>query len=399
MRVTLGMNNTDYVPNSTAVFNAADRLLVVGNGAAPATRSDALVILKNGNTGIGSSTPAARLHVVGNIRMVDGNQAAGRVLVSDANGTGTWTDPLTVASGTAWTLTGNAGTNPATNFLGTTDAQPLRLRVGNSFAGQLSNTATGVVSYGLGAGAVNTGNRNTFVGSGAGDANTTGVDNTFLGHDAGGANTTSVEGTFIGSGAGLSNSGVSNTFVGAGSGVSNSTGGGNTFLGRRTGFINSTGNGNTFLGTDAGNANVTGSDGTFVGRGAGQSNTASNNTFVGGRAGDANTTGTSNTFIGRDAGGANLTGSDGTFLGASAGLVNTGSNNTFVGSGAGDANTVGTGNTFISKDAGGANTEPTGEYIRGGPSRISELWITKHLRCGDSEVFANTSGSGNNLRR
>jgi len=31
----------------------------------------------------------------------------------------------------AWLLTGNAGTNPNTNFLGTTDAQPLVIRVGN----------------------------------------------------------------------------------------------------------------------------------------------------------------------------------------------------------------------------------------------------------------------------
>ncbi len=29
-----------------------------------------------------------------------------------------------------WNLTGNAGTNPATNYIGTTDAQPLVLRTG-----------------------------------------------------------------------------------------------------------------------------------------------------------------------------------------------------------------------------------------------------------------------------
>jgi hypothetical protein len=35
------------------------------------------------------------------------------------------------AEGLAWLLTGNGGTNPAVNFLGTTDAQPLVIRVGN----------------------------------------------------------------------------------------------------------------------------------------------------------------------------------------------------------------------------------------------------------------------------
>lgn len=40
--------------------------------------------------GIGTISPDEELHVVGNIKMVDGNQAAGKVLTSDANGLGTW---------------------------------------------------------------------------------------------------------------------------------------------------------------------------------------------------------------------------------------------------------------------------------------------------------------------
>jgi hypothetical protein len=48
----------------------------------------------NGNLGI-ATAPATRLHVVGAapaIRLTDGNQAAGRVLVSDVNGGATWKD-------------------------------------------------------------------------------------------------------------------------------------------------------------------------------------------------------------------------------------------------------------------------------------------------------------------
>ena len=42
------------------------------------------------------------------------------------------------ASGTAgWLLTGNGGSNPATNFIGTTDAQPFRFRINNLWAGEL----------------------------------------------------------------------------------------------------------------------------------------------------------------------------------------------------------------------------------------------------------------------
>ena len=41
-------------------------------------------------------------------------------------------DSLVVATPFAWQLKGNSGTNPATNFLGTTDAQPLVLRTNGS---------------------------------------------------------------------------------------------------------------------------------------------------------------------------------------------------------------------------------------------------------------------------
>jgi predicted acyltransferase (DUF342 family) len=54
-----------------------------------------------------------------------------RILQSDDNGNLSWLSPTALAAATAWTLTGNSGTDPAVNFLGTTDAQPLVIRVGN----------------------------------------------------------------------------------------------------------------------------------------------------------------------------------------------------------------------------------------------------------------------------
>ncbi len=49
-----------------------------------------MVIDEDGNVGINQSNPNQRLHVNGSIRMVDGNQQDGYVMISDANGTGSW---------------------------------------------------------------------------------------------------------------------------------------------------------------------------------------------------------------------------------------------------------------------------------------------------------------------
>ena len=60
-----GYFNTDYVPSSTSSFVGSDRLFVVGNGTGndPSDRANALTLLKNGNLGLGTSTPQAQLHV------------------------------------------------------------------------------------------------------------------------------------------------------------------------------------------------------------------------------------------------------------------------------------------------------------------------------------------------
>ena len=53
----VGIWNTDYTPSSTSGWIGSDRLFSVGNGTSTSTRSDAIVILKNGNTGIGTASP------------------------------------------------------------------------------------------------------------------------------------------------------------------------------------------------------------------------------------------------------------------------------------------------------------------------------------------------------
>ena len=60
---TMGSYNTEYTPLSTSNAVSLDRLFVIGNGTGSLSRSDAFTILKNGNTGIGTSAPQERLHI------------------------------------------------------------------------------------------------------------------------------------------------------------------------------------------------------------------------------------------------------------------------------------------------------------------------------------------------
>tara|TARA_B100000683_G_scaffold77594_1_gene76761 strand:+ start:490 stop:3843 length:3354 start_codon:yes stop_codon:yes gene_type:complete len=62
----IGCNNTDYTASSYH-FISTDRLFVIGNGTDTFNRADAMVVLKNGNTGIGTSTPTEKLEVSGNV--------------------------------------------------------------------------------------------------------------------------------------------------------------------------------------------------------------------------------------------------------------------------------------------------------------------------------------------
>ncbi len=143
---TTGSSNTllGYAADvSTAALTNAT---AIGANASVAT-SNSLVLGNSANVGIGTSSPLDKLHVVGNIRMVDGNQSVGRIMLSDANGTATWTDAHHHRNHYAWGLLGNASTVDGTNFIGTTDNIPVNIRVNNQKAGRISSAGMSVIGY------------------------------------------------------------------------------------------------------------------------------------------------------------------------------------------------------------------------------------------------------------
>jgi hypothetical protein len=78
------------------------------------------------------SSPNAVLGVDGGgyFQLKTGNEGIGKVLTSDAYGNASWQTPG--GGGSGWSLTGNSGTDPSTNYIGTSDAQDFQVKANNN---------------------------------------------------------------------------------------------------------------------------------------------------------------------------------------------------------------------------------------------------------------------------
>lgn len=220
------------------------------------------------------------------------------------------------APGGGWSLTGNAGTNPSTSFIGTTDNKPLKFRVSNTPAGIISTDEENI-GLGLNTLVNNTaGGMNNAIGSQALLNNTTGYHNNALGRKALFANTT----------------GGGNIAIGTSTLSNNINGEGNTAVGYSAAYSNVSGFSNVAIGTKSLFKNTEGRYLTAIGDSALYNNTGIENVAVGSKAMYANTTGIFNTGIGNLSLYNNTLGSQNTALGRGSLYFNqTGNQNTALG--------------------------------------------------------------------
>ena len=288
-------------------------------------------------------------------------------LAPDASGTGIFTiaSPNSNTNRTL-TLPDDTGTLALTSaaLTGTTDS-------GTPFE----------TALGSGAGAVNTGVNNVFVGFEAGNDNTTGTNNTALGYQALDVNTT----------------GTSNTAVGSAALGANTTGANNTAVGYGALDANTTGSNSTAVGIDALGANTTGSACTAIGRLALRDNTTGgNNTALGNSAVRDNTTGSGNTGIGESALQSNTTGANNTAVGFQALDANTtGASNTAFGRGALGGNTTGTRNIGVGLSAGAGMLTATDSICIGHDTQLSGTADVAEIVIGCSGAGSTITGKGN----
>lgn len=364
--------------------------------------------------GIGTTDPTNALHVFAfsdpvRFEGLQSGSPTDNVITVDANGV----LHTSVSMGSGWSLTGNAGTTSATNFIGTTDGQDLRFIVNNTPAGRL--TVDGQAFFGRNAGLNTTGGNNAALGENSLYTNTTGINNTAVGTSALYSNTTANANTALGDQALYSNTtGYYNTATGANSLYSNTTGFYNTASGLNslfsntegtsnsatgtgTLFNNTTGSGNTAMGGNSLYSNTTGGNNTATGVGALYNNTTANfNTASGSNALYSNTTGQNNTATGNGSLQNNTEGNSNSAVGSNAMVSNTsGNQNTAIGQNSSFTNTTGSANTaagyqtFYFNETGSQNT------ALGYRALFSNTTADYNTSTGHSSLYYNTTGSDN----
>lgn len=152
--VITGTNNTIIGANVIGLSPTLSSNIIIADGSG----NRRINVNGSGNVGIGTTSPGATLDIKGSsgstLKIEDGNQQNDYVLTSDATGNASW-QPLggndrLAAPAPAWLTTGNSGTTPPTNFIGTADANDFVFNTGGSTSAyeRMRITYTGYVGIG-----------------------------------------------------------------------------------------------------------------------------------------------------------------------------------------------------------------------------------------------------------
>jgi len=285
-----------------------------------------------------------------------------------------------VSGDKGWSLTGNSGTDVATNFIGTTDNVGLKFKVNNLESGHLDpilfNTSFGMKSSNN----ITTGYRNSAIGHQSLFSNTEGYYNSAAGFQSMYYNTT----------------GNDNSSFGALSLISNTSGNRNNAFGVGTLSNNTTGNDNVALGYYSMVSNTTGTENVAVGRNSLLSNTTGNfNTAIGHFASQNNTTGQDNTSLGHFALESNETGINNVAIGSGALMNSIASNNVAVGKDALFSNTTGFNNVASGFQSLYYNTTGQNNLAFGNYSMLYNTTGNFNLALGTYSLFINSTGYRN----
>jgi hypothetical protein len=327
----------------------------------------------------------------------------------------------------SWSWTGNAGTTNS-NFVGTTDDQPLIFKVNNKWAGfsgaqDRFNVSFGYLSFGN-SNPLTGGHSNTAFGAQTLQYNNAGIGNVAIGHwallynnsnynvaiglGAMSGLVTGDDNVAIGKHALSSNRKSQNTVVGSEAAQFNTDGEGLTAVGFKTLNKNTTGEFNTALGYQALLLNTTGFWNVALGSGSLQNNlTGRFNTAGGNSSLHFNQAGVENTGFGEQALGGNINGSYNTAVGCRSlhsVLFTPGSGDS--GFGNGDANTTvgyesmknmttgswnaGLGVRALFNNSTGSENTGIGNY-----ALVSNTTGGENVAVGTNALYTNTTGSKN----
>ncbi|MCG3166674.1 MAG: hypothetical protein POELPBGB_02454 [Bacteroidia bacterium] len=217
-----------------------------------AAASDRMTIINDGNVGIGTTAPGAKLEVAGQVKITGGTPALNQVLTSDANGLATW-EPVPVG-----TVLQDADADTKVQVEESPDEDIIRFDAAGTQLYSMRKIAGGSPW-------LEVNSTNTLIGSTISTAiNGSGTYNTAVGYQAAQNLTT----------------GQKNTYYGDNAGGFNTTGHWNTMIGTVAGQFNNGGNSNTMIGANAGRNNLTGSGNVFLGNGAGENETGSDKLYI-----------------------------------------------------------------------------------------------------------------------